>query len=707
MGRRFVLFVTLFVLALTGVGADALAQTFQSRVDESIVLENEYIAIIVNAREEDTGRFSVNTTGGDPERTGDEDKPLVFGTERSPGPWTSYTTVRVDERDHVIGGPTGKRAGRTGPFTEPIRLPYVHEDKEIRTSWQAGDVVITQKLSIAPGVTTGRLDTARIEYEVTNEGEQRRSVGLRVVLDTLLGRNDGAPFQVAGEAVTTDTAFQGERIPDYFQAFDSLADPRVVSQGTLRAFDTTVPDEVYFSNWGSLADGIWRFNFEPGRDFSRAGEEFELDSAVALYWHEQSLDPGETRTYVTYYGLGGITIAPGHLSLGITSPARIDGSHQDDGTFEVRAYIENTGDWIARDTVVRLENPNPLHIVDGPASIELGDMAPRESRQVAWRVAVPAGSSGEFTYRVAVRSSNADPNRVDRGITVTAPASLTATWVGPDALTVEDGRWSPVPFVTAARVTNTGQLDAHDVTASITPFGLAHAQGEKNEKHIGTIAAGETVHVPWHLVPEGTIGNLPVSLQLHSTDAKIDARLPTHFVVVPQLESALRLRVGDEGLARATYETGDTFVVRLDAVNVPQLYGAALELEFDPAVVQVLGGSLGVDRGRLFVQTDPVTGTSEVLDWVRPAHVDNERGVVRVAGRRAPEGPLRRANDSVATIRFRAVGEGNTSLHVRAAEDHPYLHEEAQPAVFVDEGGHAVDAVIGDAYVVVVEEEEE
>src|SRR5690606_11515619 len=83
----------------------------------------------------------------------------------------------------------------------------------------------------------------------------------------------------------------------------------------------------------------------PGRDFTRAGEEFVLDSAVALYWDPRPLAPGESRRYITYYGLGGITIAPGHLSLGVTSPQRVEGSCTDPVVFEIRAYAANRRAW--------------------------------------------------------------------------------------------------------------------------------------------------------------------------------------------------------------------------------------------------------------------------------------------------------------------------------------------------------------------------
>ena len=701
--REMALLLALTAVLFVGSQPAGFAQGIQIRTGDSLVMENEFIAIIVNARAEDTGRFSVNTTGGDPSRAGDEQKPLVYGTERAPGPWTSYTTVRIDGRDYVFGGPTGKRAGRSGLYGEMVTTPYVHEEREIRAAWRMEDILVTQILSFAAGITTGEMDTARIEYVVTNEGSRTRNVGLRIMLDTMLGANDGAPFQVSGEALLTDMAFRGASIPDYFQAFDSLANPQVVSQGTLRALDTTVPDAVYFSNWGSLADGVWDFDFSPGRDFTRAGEEFLLDSAVAMYWDPRPLEPGASRRYVTYYGLGGITIAPGHLSLGVTSPRSVEGSYTEPVVFEVRAYVENTGEWIARDTVVHLENLAPMQIVQGQAAVTLGDLAPRQSRQVVWRVAVPAGSSGDFVYRVSVTSSNADANHVERQISVIAPASLSATMSGPSELEVVDGHWQPVPFTVRAQVRNDGQLEARGVEAEVSmPIGLAVAKGDGPVRAIGTIAPGETVEVEWHLVPTGAVGNLPVSLQLRAERARIDSRLPTHFVTVPRLDAALRVVVVDEdGPGADTFSVGDLFHVEVVAEAVRGFYGAALELRFDPSVVQVLGGRLGVGPGRVFVHNDPVTGEEQLLNWIRPVYVDNRTGVVRIAGSRLPMGPLNRADDSLATIRFRAVGEGQTRLSLAMVPYHPFLSPDAQQAYIADREGNAIGVVTEEAVITV------
>lgn len=680
-----------------------LAQRPHPEPPESLILANDFIEIVVNIGEENTGRFSVNTTHGDPTRAEDDYKPLVYSSPLA-GPWASYTTVRVDGTDYVFGGRTGMRSGRSGQYGTMVQAPQLQGDA-IHAVWQLGDIEVTQELSIVDSITTGFPDTARITYRLRNTGSTTHRVGLRVMLDTLLGANDGAPFRVGEEAITGDRVFEGERIPQFFQAFDSLSDPQVMSQGTLWGDDATMPDAVYFSNWGSLADGVWDFDFQPGRDFTRAGEEFLLDSAVALYWDPRPLEPGASRRYVTYYGLGGITIAPGHLSLGVTSPRSVEGSYTDRVVFEVRAYVENTGEWIARDTVVRLENLAPLELVQGQPSVALGDLAPRQSRQVVWRVAAPPGSSGEFLYRVAVTASNADPNQVDRQVTVIAPASLSATLSGTDQLQAVDGRWHPVPFAVRAAVTNTGQLAAHGVEVELRmPLGLAVAKGDSAVRRLGTVGPGETVTWEWHLIPTGDVGNLPVSLELRAEHARIDPRLPTHFVSVPRLDAALRLAVVDEQgplTSPGPFQVGDRFHVEVLADAVRGLYGAAFEVHFDPAVLQVLGGRLGVGPGRAFVRQDPASGEEELLNWVRPVWADNRAGVVRIVASRAPEGPLAWVRDSLATIRFRAVGPGEARLRLVMVEDHPFLRPDAQQAYIADGDGYAVPVMTEDLVIAV------
>ncbi len=77
------------------------------------------------------------------------------------------------------------------------------------------------------------------------------------MLDTMCGSNDGAPFRVGSQAITTATALNGQEVPDYWQAFDSLSSPTVVCQSSLRGGNITPPDKVVLADWGTLADDTW------------------------------------------------------------------------------------------------------------------------------------------------------------------------------------------------------------------------------------------------------------------------------------------------------------------------------------------------------------------------------------------------------------------------------------------------------------------
>ena len=131
------------------------------------------------------------------------------------------------------------------------------------------------------------------------------------------------------------------------------------AQGTLQGREATPPDVLYFTNWGSVADSHWDVPLVPNRDFTRIGE-FDLDSAAVYMWNPVTVAPLDTRTYVFYYGLGGVTVVPGDLQLGVTSPAEIS-LGETDKTYSIMAYIENTGEGPAVSARVRLQLPSGLN----------------------------------------------------------------------------------------------------------------------------------------------------------------------------------------------------------------------------------------------------------------------------------------------------------------------------------------------------------
>ena len=182
-GRRFAAAVAaiLCILCMFGGGAGAANPA-------PVQMSNDFIKIVVNPGPEEAGRFGVETTGGDPRNPADDDLPLIYGR---PLPWTSYTTVQVDGVDWVFGGKTTRRAGRKGRYGD-VASPVQVQDGRIVCSYRLGDLKVTQQLSFVKSPTTRYLDTARIHYIVENAGQMTHAVGLRLLIDTMLGANDGA-----------------------------------------------------------------------------------------------------------------------------------------------------------------------------------------------------------------------------------------------------------------------------------------------------------------------------------------------------------------------------------------------------------------------------------------------------------------------------------------------------------------------------------
>lgn len=654
------------VLAI--LGTPALAPTAAAQgLSQNLVIQNEFIAIMVNARAKNAGRFSVYTTGGDPVRKDDDGKPLIYGVP-DPGPWTSYTTVQVDGQNYVFGGPTDDRPGRAGRYGTAIQAPTRVGNEQIVATWRVGPVEATQTVGFVKSLTTGLPDTARIAYTLRNPDARSHEVGLRMALDTMLGENDGAPFRVGNRAITTDTFFSGEAIPDFWQAFDSLGAPQVTAQGTLRGGEVTTPDRAYFTNWGALADGAWDFSFQPGRDFTRLGE-FELDSALALLWSARPLAPGESRTYVAHYGLGGITIVPGRLAVGVTAPAEVVAGR--DVTFPVVAYVQNTGEGTARGVKARVVLPPGFSLTSGAAAQEVSDVPVNGTAQVSWRVRVPQTARGEFRFTVRVEAINSDPNQVERQIAVVSPARLALELVAPQGrLAVKEDRWQPLPFPVQVRVRNEGGTTAYGVElAWAAPFGLQLAEGDRATKPIGALDPGKQISLSWHITPTGSTGNLPYTVQVKSTVEESLRAVASGFLDVPALEAKVGLRIlSREGKPIDTVPEGESCFIQIVAVNVRSLYAASVDLVYDPKVIAVLtDSSLGVDRGTVFVAGTPGEPGATYLSWDEPQIAAAGGGLnrVHISGSRSPAEPLELANGTLATIRCVALKAGASPLILR------------------------------------------
>ncbi|HZT80827.1 MAG TPA: hypothetical protein VFA26_11415, partial [Gemmataceae bacterium] len=334
---------------------------------------------------------------------------------------TNSTVVRVENQDWLFGFGPGRWVEREGKLDKG---PDGAERKGMRSVWTTDPanvkVRVTQTVELVRGDSTNLLDTCRVRYLIENfedQGGPSRTVGLRMVLDTFIGANDGVPFVIPGEKGLCDTQkeFQGDRVPDFIQAQenDRLDDPGTVAQVQFRiGGQVEPPARVTLGAWPDpqlsfpgrpqpwLAQ--WDVPVLPIREKARQlagrlqpGEIVPPDSAVVMYWPEKPIKPGEKREVGFSYGLGKVSSdKEGRLALTVGGRLVVGGE------FTLTALVSNP----ERGEKLTLTLPPGLKLVDGT---EAQDVPPpaldaqRKTSPVTWRIK----AEGEGAYELKVKSS--------------------------------------------------------------------------------------------------------------------------------------------------------------------------------------------------------------------------------------------------------------------------------------------------------------
>lgn len=323
--------------AVPAVTTSSSSPPMEPAAPESASVENAYIKIIVD----DKGPMVNGTTGGDPTILGDEDKPLLYGF---PIPCdTGFPSARI-----VTGGTvTDYRLSEQ----LPVQGPTVNGDS-ISVVWTISGVEIRQETGLAHNPYTGRSDTTRIAYTVTNNDGQSHDVGIRLMLDIQVGGNDGAPFFVPGTGNTNqEQEYTAATMPPYFKSFesDTYAEDSLKSMGILDGFGADAPDRFALAMWYAIEGTIWDYTITPGATM--------YDSAAAWWWNPVSLSPGQSGTFVTYYGLA----STGGGTDWIDAPAVVD--------CEQRGFHADL--WIVNNTATAYQDGRS--VIDLPAGLRLAD----------------------------------------------------------------------------------------------------------------------------------------------------------------------------------------------------------------------------------------------------------------------------------------------------------------------------------------------
>ena len=541
-------------------------------------LANDAIVIQVTDTETDKGRFSIETVGGDPSRKNDDLQPLIYGR---PIPWTSFTTIRIEGQNYAFGGPTKKRAGKSLLLGNVTQQEVTNN--AIVTTVMMNEIESKQRLSLFRNPLSRVMDTVLIEYEVTNTSTRSKSVGLRLMLDTMLGQNDGAPFRLKQHAYQSEQDFSIKTMASYWQAFDSLSQPNVIAQGVLSHPESGIlpPDRLLLSNWGLLADHAWDFSYKEGRSFVREGE-LELDTALAFYWNETMLAPGETRRYQTLYGLGGVTLAPGQLSLGLAAASEFDVLSSEPQLLV--AYVMNNGGYDSKNTKLSIQLPPGLKIIEGEASLNLGPLLVGESRQMALTV-VPTAElkTGSYAVRVTVVSENLESNQLERVIDVLGPPAMELLVSTPDSITA-----GPLSYSTVnARVTNQSTRFVSGLTIGIDPqTGLRLPDFESITKPIDRLAPGGIRNLNWVVeIPDTGLPKREFSMSLQGPSILTQEK--SYQLTVEPLSSSLSIESSHDVLY-----PGDVFFLDLKAFVPMAFRTGILKVKYEKDKVMYVRQSL-------------------------------------------------------------------------------------------------------------------
>jgi hypothetical protein len=296
------------------------------------------------------------------------------------------TCLRIDGSEVLFGRrPQGQWVRGMKEAKEKDRLGW----KSVM-DFTESKVRVTQHVEIVPGEQSRTLDTCLVWYTVENRSTVPHKVGLRVMLDTFIGANDGVPFTVPGQPglLTTLRDFGEKKIPDYVEALErpDLKDPGTVARLGLKGLklpgiDLEPIHSMTICRWPGSTQ-LWDLS---DKDKQPMGD----DSCVFLYWAEQKMGRGERRQMAFTYGLGTISVG-GADTLGLTA----GGSFRPGGVFTVTAYVKGP----LEKQKVKLALPAGLALVEGEEA-EKGVGATGDYSQVSWRVR--AGGTGTYTIRAA------------------------------------------------------------------------------------------------------------------------------------------------------------------------------------------------------------------------------------------------------------------------------------------------------------------
>lgn len=478
-------------------------------------IQNTYLNLYFNENNKD---FYFKTNQGDLSNPNDNDVKLLYGN-------TNRENLRI--------GSDGEMLDLRSAFGESL---IVNNNTAVATA-TIGNITITRTIKLVKAGSSSYENAAEFEYKITNNGQSVEDVSLRLFLDIMLADNDHAPFNIPGkDSFTKQKSFTGSNIPEYWFAYDNLSNPTVVTRGT--NLSNYKPSRVDFVNWYSNKDPYsWE---NPVDETKNIG-----DSAVVLYWDNNLIQPGETKTIKTHYGLETLdTNVSGELAASILGGDTKEIVANENGVYEnylSNLIMQNTGEGSLTNVTATIEIPakfqNSIKLADDTSNtIILDTLSSNQTINHVWpleftnsykdqalyyNIKITANNNGEIVEQILKQNLNVKANiqyafsaKIEGGETVV---------INPNA----ENKYDIYKSIT--NVSNTGTEALQDVEVSISIpeefIDIISINDTELTKKINNIDSDETIAVNW-------------DIQLSDS---YDSRAPYYIVTVKNGDNVIEL----------------------------------------------------------------------------------------------------------------------------------------------------------------------
>ncbi|MCL2765555.1 MAG: hypothetical protein FWD40_09805 [Treponema sp.] len=175
----------------------------------------------------------------------------------------------------------------------PFRPKFERHEGNPGFIFESQDMSIRQVFSPVKTSSSNVVNGVKITFIIQNSGTRASLVGLKFLIDTILGEGRGrAPFLTNSQVITSELLIEAGS-DDRFWISRGPSGALMGSIISPENPDEKTPYSVHFANWKRLNDAPWKIRYSQGRPLNN-------DSAVCYFFEPVMLEGGGTISYSVF-----------------------------------------------------------------------------------------------------------------------------------------------------------------------------------------------------------------------------------------------------------------------------------------------------------------------------------------------------------------------------------------------------------------------